>query len=391
MLIPRSLEAAITTDLAEKMVFVAGPRQVGKTTLAKRILQQAGQGVYLSWDRREDRQDILKAQWPSEEALIVLDELHKYRHWKRWVKGEFDKHRERLRFLVTGSARLDLYRRGGDSLQGRYHLYRLHPLTCAEIQSPGRIDLPAPGEQLRFRRDTAKDTVEALMEFGGFPEPFLAHSARVLRRWQREHLDRFFREDVRDLETVRDLSSMELLADSLAQRVASPLSFNSLREDLEVSHRAVVHWIEVFGRLYFAFLVRPYTARSIRGLKKMPKAYLWDASAVPARGARFENLVALHLLKLCHFLQDHDGYRMELHYLRDARGREVDFLVARDRQPWFAVEAKLGDAEIEPALEYFQSRLKIPWAYQVVLDGTRDYTRGRVRCLPAQVFFSGLI
>jgi predicted AAA+ superfamily ATPase len=368
------------------MVFVAGPRQVGKTTLAKQILEASGPGLYLSWDQKQDRRGIYRAQWPADEALIVLDELHKYRLWKRWLKGEYDKHRDRLRFLVTGSARLDLYRRGGDSLQGRYHHYRLHPFSVAEVGNGGK-DRPvaSPGQELDFASGQgAGDVLEALLRFGGFPEPFLAQSDRTLRRWQKERVDRFFREDVRDLENVQDLSSMQILADFLPERVASPL------EDLEVSYRAASRWMDILDRLYFVFRVRPYDARAVRALKKMPKAYLWDSSLVPKPGARFENLVALHLLKFCHYLEDTEGYRIDLHYLRDAMGREVDFLVTVDKKPWFAVEAKVSGDEIDASLQYFRTRLKIPFAYQVVQDGRRDFVEEGVRCLPAWKFLRAL-
>ncbi|MBN2492299.1 MAG: ATP-binding protein [Planctomycetes bacterium] len=390
MKISRYLESPILADLPEKMVFVAGPRQVGKTTLATAILASAGVGLYLSWDRREDRRVIQQAEWPAGEALVVLDELHKFRTWKRFLKGEYDTNHDRVRFLVTGSARLDVYRRGGDSLQGRYHHYRLHPLTAAEAD--GEIDraMPSPGEPLAIPARASPRTTEQLMKFGGFPEPFLAASERGLRRWQKERLDRFFREDVRDLTLVRDLASLELLADLLTERVASPLSLNALREDLEVSHRAVASWIEILERLYFVFRIHPFLGTRLRGLKKATKLYLWEMSPLRDRGARFENLVALHLLKFCHYLADVDGYRMDLHYLRDRAGREVDFLVVADRKPWFAVEAKLGEEKIDPALRYYRERLGIPWAYQVVLDGQRDFERDGIRCLPAHRFFAAL-
>ncbi len=206
-----------------------------------------------------------------------------------------------------------------------------------------------------------------------------------------ERLDRFFREDVRDLERVEDLSAMQILADLVADRVGSPLSLNALREDLEVSHRAVASWTEILERLYFVFRIRPYATRVVRGLRKMPKAYLWDWSLVRDRAARFENLVAQHLLKYCHFLEDTEGYRVELSYLRDATGREVDFLVTRDRQPYFAVECKLADQGIDPSIEYYRDRLRVPWVYQVVLEGQRDYQQRGVRCLPAHLFLGALV
>lgn len=386
----RYLEGALRSDLAEKMVFLAGPRQVGKTTLAKQILDESGPGVYLSWDRREDRRQIRAAEWPGGEALVVLDELHKYRLWKRWLKGEFDAHRDRLRFLVTGSARLDVYRRGGDSLQGRYHHHRLHPFTCGELAWPKRFACPAPFEELALGEAVPSDIFEGLLQFGGFPEPLLAGSARSLRRWQKERLDRFFREDVRDLEAVRDLSSIELLADLLLARIGSPLSVNALREDLEVSHRALSHWLEVLERLYFTFSLRPYTARTIRALQKRKKVYLWDYSPLSDAGSRFENVVALHLLKLVHYLEDVEGYGAELHYLRDKEGRELDFLVTLDRKPWIGVEAKTGGTAIEASTRYFKERLQIPWVYQLVRDGERDFVRDGIRCIPAAKFLGAL-
>jgi predicted AAA+ superfamily ATPase len=318
---PRHLQPVIEEDLEDKMVFLAGPRQVGKTTLARRILRDAGRGVYLSWDHRDDRAEIREARWPDGKALVVLDELHKWRTWKRWIKGEVDKHGDRLRFLVTGSARMDVYRRGGDSLQGRYHHYRLHPFSCVELEAETGREPPVVNEELALPDRGSPETVDALMRFGGFPEPILARSERVHRRWQKDRVDRFLREDVRDLESLRDLSPIQMLTDLLPERVGSPLSLNALREDLEASHRGVSHWMDVLERLYFVFRLPPHATARVRALRKMPKAYLWDSSLVRDRAARFENLVALHLLKLCHLLEDREGYRIELRYLRDQAGR----------------------------------------------------------------------
>lgn len=387
----RYLHELIMRDLSEKMAFVAGPRQVGKTTLAKRMLEETGTGLYLSWDRQADRRQIRQAQWPAGQALVVLDELHKLRGWKRWLKGELDQHRERLRFLVTGSARLDVYRRGGDSLQGRYHHFRLHPLTVAEMEGVTPAEAMVPGATLAIPSDGNREALDALMRFGGFPEPLAAASARSLRRWQKERIERFFREDVRDLETVRDLSGMQLLADIVGERIGAPFSLNAVREDLEVSHKAAAHWLDILERLYHLFLIRPFATRALRGLRKMPKVYLWDTSTVADDDARFENLVASHLLKLCHYLEDTEGYTMELHYLRDTAQREVDFVVTADRQPWFAVEAKLGNERISPALRYFGERLRIPQLFQVTCTGDRDYVDDGVRCLPAHRFLRALV
>jgi len=387
----RYLEQGIREDLRGKMVFVAGPRQVGKTTLAQQLSAADSADLYLSWDNRDDRREIRAARWPAGEALVVLDELHKWRGWKGWLKGEFDKHRDHLRFLVTGSARLDVYRRGGDSLQGRYHHYRLHPFSCAEARGPRlRADL-VPGRELPLEVRAEDAVLTALLEFGGFPEPFLAQSARTHRRWQKDRMDRFFREDVRDLEPIRELDSFQLLADLLPERVSSLLSLNALREDLGVSHRALTHWMEVLERLYHVFRLRPFGGPRSRSLTKMPKAYLWDWSLVTDPAARFENLVASHLLKLCHYLEDSQGHVMGLHYLRDRDGHEVDFLVTAERRPWFAVEVKVAETQIDPALVQFRKRLSIPWTYQITREGRRDFVENGVRVLPAARFLAGLV
>jgi predicted AAA+ superfamily ATPase len=387
MEISRYLKPSIEDDLAEKMVFLSGPRQVGKTTLAKTLLKKEGDGYY-NWDRREDRKKILSALWPANPATIVLDELHKYQRWKSWIKGEYDTHGRRIRFLITGSARLDVYRRGGDSLQGRYHAHRLHGFSIGEILKTSQPLVP--GKPIEFPDHYAQNIIPSLFRFGPFPEPFLKQNERSLRRWRRERLDRFFREDVRELENIRDLSSMELLAELLEGRIGSPLSLQSLREDLEVSHRAVTHWMEILERLYYCYKISPFTHKAYRSLKKASKVYLWDWSAVPEEGSRFENLVAGHLLKFKHALEDQEGYRIGLHYLRDADKREVDFLMTFDHKPWFAVECKKGGHDVNPALNYFGERLKIPYLYQLILEGKRDFLDGRVRVMPASKFLSVL-
>jgi len=385
MIVERYLRDPITVDLREKMVFLSGPRQVGKTTLAKTFLQRKTD-LYYNWDNREDRKRILAARWPAVKSTVVLDELHKYRHWKGWIKGEYDIHGDRIQFLITGSARLDIYRKRGDSLQGRYHAYRLHGFSIGELSHVKHV--LEPGKPLEFPDQNTKDLILSLFEYGPFPEPFLKQNKRTLRRWQRERLDRFFREDVRELENIRDLSSMELLADMLEERVGSPLSLQSLREDLEVSHRAVTHWMDILERFYFCFRIAPYSHRSVRSLKKMPKVYLWDWSSVKDQGARFENLVAGHLLKLKHFLEDYEGYDIGLYYLRDVSKREVDFLVTYDKKPWFAVECKTTSRAVNPALIYFGERLEIPYLYQVSLEEGEDVLNGKVRLMPAGRFLA---
>jgi len=387
MVVERYLYKTIHADLKEKMVFLSGPRQVGKTTLAKTFLKNK-KDSYFNWDNREDRQKILAARWPAESVTIVFDELHKYKYWKGWVKGEYDKHGERIRFLITGSARMDVYRKGGDSLQGRYHSHRLHGFSVGELlHTKTTIE---PGTEINFSSRNNKDVIMSLFQYGPFPEPFLKQNQRTLRRWHSERMDRFFREDVRDLENVRDLSSMELLADMLKNRVGSPFSIQSLREDLEVSHKALSHWVDIFERLYFCFTITPFARSRIRSLKKIPKLYLWDWSSVPEPDARFENLVACHLLKMKHALEDQEGFDIGLHYLRDTSKREVDFLITYNNKPWFAVECRTTGGSVNPALFYFGERLNIPYLYQVNLEGKEDVYDGSVRVIPAGKFLSSL-
>lgn len=387
----RSLEPLVVADLEKKMVFVAGPRQVGKTTLSRSILNRHGSGAYLNFDRSDDRKVARRAQWPPGNALVVLDELHKQRGWKRWLKGEYDAHRDRLRFLVTGSARLDVFRRGSDSLLGRYHHYRLHPFSLAEVGNHVRRLPDRAGGELEFDRLGDANAYVTLLRFGGFPEPFLADSERTWRRWRTERTDRLLREDVRDLESVENLSSIETLIDLLAERVASPLSLNSLREDLELSHRAIVHRLATLEHLYLVYRVPPYAHRAVRALKKMPKLYFWDWSEVTAEGPRFENAIASHLLKFCHFLTDAHGFAVELRYVRDHTGRECDFLVLLDRKPWFLVEAKLSASDLDPSLRYFKDRLKVPFAYQITRDGDADYEKHGMRSMPGRRFLAALV
>jgi len=386
----RYLTKFVTEDLKEKMVFVGGPRQVGKTTLARKLVGNHFQHPgYFNWDNRQDRRSIMQSSWPGDAELIILDEIHKYKKWKSLVKGEYDKLKDKYSFLITGSARLDLYRKGGDSMLGRYHYYRLHPFTLAEVVD--RQSVPNVFEEVPIPSQNEKELFLGLDKFGGFPEPFLRQNARVLRRWHNQKVDRLFREDIRDVEQVRDIVNMQLLGDLLPGRAGSLLSINSLREDLEVSHRAVSNWINILESFYYCFRIYPFAAKNYRSLKKEAKLYLWDWSEIEQEPARFENCVASHLLKLVHFLHDYEGYRAQLYYLRSIEKKEVDFLVTIDKKPWFAVEAKINDANASPHLYYFNDKLKIPFSYQVIKSNGVDRFMNGVRIVSANRFLAGLI
>jgi len=365
MLKKRYLTDIIVRDLAEKMVFVGGPRQVGKTTLSTGLVaSRYKEHAYLNWDNRQDRKKIIASQWPGSAKLIILDEIHKYKKWKTLIKGEYDKHKAHYKFLVTGSSRLDVYRKGGDSLQGRYHYYILHPFSMAEMLSIKNN--PTPFEEITIVSKSHASDFEMIRRFGGFPEPLIKHQDRFLRRWHNEKNERLFREDIRETAQLRDLGSMKLLSDLLPDRVGSLLSVNAIREDLEVSHRAVAHWLDILESLYYHFRIYPFAGKAVRSIKKLPKLYLWDWSEVDDAAVRFENMIAGHLLKLVDFLHDYDGYRTKLYYLRTVDNKKVDFLVTVDERPWFAVEAKIADQSLSPSLLYFKLRLNIPFVYQVV-------------------------
>ena len=366
----------IQDDLQKKMVFIGGPRQVGKTTLALSILQEdEDHPAYLNWDYFEDKRDILEGKLPSNQKLIVLDEIHKYKEWRNLVKGLYDKRKSRTSFLITGSARLDYYRKGGDSLQGRYHYYRLHPFSLYEVnESPTKQDL------------------DSLLAFGGFPEPLLAQSEKQWKRWQRERLARVVKEDLVSLEQVKEISQLEILSVLLQEKVGALLSINSLREDLNASHEAVSRWVKIFENLYYCFLLTPYGAKRISALKKDRKLFMWDWSLCRTPGARFENLVASNLLKYCHFIEDTEGDEMTLCYLRDKNKREVDFVVLKNRQPVFAVECKAGERHVGRHIAYFAERTKIPIFYQVH-QGVKDYEvmGSKARVLPFTTFASKIL
>lgn len=346
------------------MVFLGGPRQVGKTTLALGILGATDTPPdslrdhpgYFNWDTAKAKARLLKGDIPGAEKLLVLNEIHKYSRWRNLVKGFFDEYRGRKAFLITGSARLDYYSRGGDSLQGRYHYLRLHPLSLMEL-SKGMMP--------------TQSHLSDLLEYGGFPEPFFEKNKTEWRRWQLERLDRVVEDDLRDLEQVRDIVLIRLLIDALPERVGSPLSINKLSQALEVSHPTLKRYLDILDHMYVTYRISPYGSPKIRAVKKEQKLYLWDWSILEDQGARFENLVASQLLKYCDFMTDTQGYRMELRFLRDTDKREVDFVVIRDKKPLFAVECKTGQKQLSPHISYFKARTAIPYFYQVHL-GQRD-------------------
>lgn len=367
----RYLLPQVAADLTRKMVFVAGPRQVGKTTLALSL--PGSRKGYLNWDVVEHRERTLRRELPPT-TLWIFDEIHKYRGWRNYLKGLYDSRPPGVRLLVTGSARLDYYRFGGDSLQGRYHLLRLHPLSAAE---------------LKLRRT---EDLLALLTLGGFPEPYFAASETEARRWSREYRSLIIREEVASLERVDDLGTLELLMLRLPELVGAPLSINALREDLQISHKTVANWLRIFERLFAIFRVAPFGAPRVRAVKKEQKHYHFDWTVVPSEAGRFENLVACHLLKWVHYQQDAEGRDIELRYFRDTDGREVDFVIAEHRKPLTCIECKWSDTAVDKSLRYFKQKFPGCDAWQLAATGRKDFvTPEGIRVAPAIEFLRSLV
>ncbi len=339
------------------MVFVAGPRQCGKTTLALSILKEdESHARYINWDSDRGRDAVLSKTFPSGKGLMVFDEIHKYPRWRNLLKGLFDVRKSEIQILVTGSARLDAYRRGGDSLQGRYQLVRMHPLVFWELPSPTRENL------------------KRLFDLGGFPEPYFSDSEREARRWSRAYRSRVVREELTSLERITDITRVEELSLRLPECVGSPLSINSLREDIGVSHVTLARWLVILENLYQIYRIYPFGSPRVKALKKEAKHFHYDWNLIENPGARFENFIGSHLLALAHWIEDSEGFGMELRHFRDREQREVDFVMVKDRKPLFFVECKLKAQNAADGLRYLKSKHAAVPAIQVSWEPTEDRT-----------------
>ncbi len=348
----RYLESYIKEDLNKKMVFVGGPRQVGKTTMSLNVFPT--ERTYLNWDIIEHKDLILNNEIPNF-PNVIFDELHKFKGWRSFIKGFYDLNKNSKKVIVTGSAKLDYYRYGGDSLQGRYHYYRLHPLSLSELQIQTQKDL--------------KD----LLFLGGFPEPFFSGSAKDAKRWSLEYRHRLINEDINSLESIHDLAKLELMALRLPDLVGSPLSINSITRDLEISFKVIQRWLIIMERMYAIFRLSPFGSAKIKSVKKEQKHYHYDWSLIEKDGPRFENMIASHLLKWCHFRTDTEGEEYELRYFRDSQAREVDFVITKKDIPSMFIEAKYQSTDIDKNLKYLKSKFPEVDCYQVVFDTDKHY------------------
>ena len=351
------------------MALVSGPRQVGKTTTCRSVSDE-----YLNWDNADDRRVLLRGPASIAQALQLdvlrakspvasLDELHKYTKWKSLLKGFFDSYGDRVRLIITGSSRIDIFRRGGDSLMGRYFLYRMHPWSVAES-----LRTHLPQKEIHAPEEVRSSDWDALWEHGGFPEPFLRRDTRFTRRWRSLRYEQLSREDLREMALVSDLGTLETLMQILAEHSGQQLIYSNLAREIQVSVDTVKRWIDLLARLHYGFLVRPWFRNVAKSLRKEPKWFLRDWSGVLDEGARAETLVACHLLKAVEGWTDLGFGDFELRYLRDKQKREVDFLVVKDRKPWFLVEVKMSDKTLSPSLGYFQTQTNAQHSFQVVMN-----------------------
>ncbi|MEI8295207.1 MAG: ATP-binding protein [Alphaproteobacteria bacterium] len=384
-----------------QMVFLTGPRQIGKTTIAKELQNHFSRFLYLNWDIIDDRAKILqgdKAILPDllpdllqkTHPLIVFDEIHKYKDWKNYLKGFIDQHKGSIHTIVTGSAKLNVFRKGGDSLMGRYFLYRVHGLSVGEL-----LNTTLNADFFRHPQEISEDIWQQLMEFGGYPEPFLNKNKQFQQRWQNLRHEQLFREDIRTLSQVQDLAQMETLAYQLRFQVGQLVSYSNLAKKVRISDSTVRRWMDLMDSFYYCFTIQPWSTNVARSLLKEPKVYLWDWSLVTDKGSRIENFVACHLLKAVHYWTDCGLGKFDLYFIRDKEKREVDFLITKDLCPWLLLEVKKSAREpISPTLLHFAKQLNPQYAFQLSYDAEYvdiDFTTlNTPKILPLKTFLSQL-
>lgn len=374
---------------SNKMIFLFGPRQVGKTTLSKNHLKRnQDEDLYFNWDDPYVRKEYEKnphflksyiSKSKNQHPLIVFDEIHKTKNWKNILKGLYDVHLDEAQFMVTGSARLDYFRSSGDSLVGRYFSYKMLPLSICEASNDfssmvsSDMVLAYPNEKKILKllenhnEKIFKKTFQQLFEYGGFPEPFLKKDKAFSIKWRRDYSSLLTKEDIRDLTRIHDIRGIEQLVLSLPDRVGSPLSVNSLREDLQTSHKTVTNWLEALRKVYLIFYVMPWSGSITRSIKKEVKFYFYDWTFIEDPGVRFENMTAIMLLRMISRFNELGLGNFELRYVRTKEKEEVDFLIIKDNKPYALFEAKKSDESIAKSGHYFSNIFKVPY-YQLVCD-----------------------
>lgn len=381
------------------MLFLMGARQVGKTVLSQIIAKQYTQSAYFNWDDDEHRKLILSGQrfiekiFPpqrlSEKPIIIFDEIHKYQNWKNFMKGFYDVYKENYHIVVTGSSRLDVFYKGGDSLMGRYLPYTIHPFSLGEFNPRNLQGL------YRLPYHLNKEDFDALYQFGGFPVPLLKRDLEMYTQWKKMRRSQLFREDIRDMTHVHEISQLELCAQLLEYQSGGILNRSALAQKLQVSLPTINRWLEILRQFYFAFTLQPWSKNIPHSLIKEPKVYLNDWSLIDDPGARFENFVACHLKKSVDFWSESGKGEFELYFLRDKSQREVDFLITCDRNPWILVETKTSEQTLASSIAYYQKLLAAPFAFQVTKKmpyvDCDCFSKEGTFIVPAQTFLSQLV
>lgn len=399
----RIYEDSIYNNLKKfnQMAFLVGPRQVGKTTIAKHIQSRYKESIYLNFDSLEDRKLIMSGQnfiekilpttvLRSEKPLVIFDEIHKHSDWKNYVKGFFDLYKDFFSIIVTGSARLDVYQSGGDSLMGRYFQYHIHPLTVAEL-SNARL----PGEEFGEPRDISENDFSNLYKYGGFPDLYLNHSDQFSNLWQETRFKQLFRDDIRSLVNLQEIYSLEMLAVLIKEQAGQLLNYSSLAKKVGVTSQTISRWIRILDRFYYCFTLRPWHKNVSRSLVKEPKVYLWDWSVIQDEGAKIENFLALHLLKFVDFFNEQGFGQYALFYLRNLEKQEVDFLITKDQQPYLMIESKASNENISKSLLEFAKQLKPKYSFQSVFNmeyiGKDVFQLNKSMVIPMKTLLSQLL
>ena len=359
----RYLAKYIREDLDSKIILLTGPRQTGKTTLSKMLKEDFD---YFNYDNAADRLGLTEKSWDRSKPLIIFDELHKFKDWKSWLKGIYDTEGVPPSILVTGSAKLDTYKKVGDSLAGRFFQFRMHPLDLKEIHT-------------FLKPDDLEAELDKLLIVGGFPEPFLNGTSRFYNRWKKSHLDIILKQDLIDLENVQQITQIETLIQLLKHRVGSPISYSSLSQDLQCSDKTVKRWLTILENMYVLFSVPPFHKNIARAIQKAPKFYFYDTGQVLGDpGVKLENAVACAIQKELHFREDCLGEEGKLYYLKDKDGREIDFCITANNAPSLLLEVKWKDGSLSPNFETFGKFFPGIKMIQVskILDREKTYPNG---------------
>lgn len=365
----------------KRMIFLAGPRQAGKTTFAREIAKKYKNNLYFNWDIISDKQKIIKNPTFFEEMnrsdnfapLVIFDEIHKYKEWKNYLKGIYDEFNKDYLFLISGSGRLDIYQKAGDSLAGRYLMFHLFPLTLGELSAKKRdfksfLKNPLNDFNLNNQDDTRK-IWNNLSEFSGFPEPFTKNTKTFWTKWSRNYTRQIIYEDIRDLSNIKNINDVGLLFSLLPSKVGSPISINNLAGDLQVSFDTIKNWLNLFDISYLTFRISPWTKKIARAITKEQKLYLFNYPVILEGGPRFENMVALELYRIIHHWNEKGYGNFNLHYLRNKEKEEVDFLISNNNLPILIIETKNSDSQLSESLINFQNRLNVPAAQLVGKSG----------------------